>query len=117
MITTLIFNRNHGNPLDVFAVVNFNCAHTQDPKVLIELFRTATAKWMKNSESGGRALAYSGEAFNIGDFASYTDDEQLKECLSEEGLTVEIMLMNEPDSVLHYDTPLVREEDIEEDVG
>jgi hypothetical protein len=112
MQTSVLFNRNEsGNP-KTFAVLTFTSKQSQDPKVLIEKLKAAVTKWINTSTGGDDAWGYSGGDFNIGDFASYEDDPELNKCLSDEGITVNVALMNEPDAVYPYDAVLANEDEV-----
>ena len=113
MKTTLLFNRNEGGIITTFAVVTFTSELTQDPKVLLRKFKSAVTKWINSSDTGAEAWEYSGEDFNIGDYASYENDEALNQHLSQLGISVEIDLMNNVDAVFAYDTVLADVDKIE----
>lgn len=118
MKTTMLFNRNEGGVLATFAIVTFTCEQSQDPKVLMEKFKAAVTDWINFTDEGKAAWNYSCGDFNIGDFASYENDQKLNECLAKEGLFVKIDLMNDADNVLPFDTILandIDEEDEEDD--
>ncbi len=115
METTLLFSRNEGLNLETFAVVTFACEHTQDPSVLIEKFKSAVTAWVKQTSVGDKAWTYSGGVFNIGDYASYQNDEALTRFLSEEGLTVRILMMNDTSGAIPYDLTLANTDEIDEE--
>lgn len=77
--------------------------------------RRSITKWVKETEEGKRAFAYSSEDFNIGDLSSYTCSEELQSRLKTEGinkLDITINFVNEANVIWVYDTHLV---DIEEE--
>jgi hypothetical protein len=113
METTLLFSRNEGDRLEAFAVVTFTCEHTQDPSVLIEKFKSAVTAWVKQTSAGDEAWEYSCGTFNIGDYASYLNDEALARCLSDEGLSVDVALMSDESSVIPYDLTLANSDEID----
>jgi hypothetical protein len=113
METTLLFTRNQSGDIETFAVVTFKCAETSVPSLLIEKFKRAVTSWMKTTSIGDKAWTYSCSSFNIGDYASYLNDEALVRCLSDEGLSVDIALMNDVDSVIPYDLTLANSDEID----
>ena len=113
MKTTMLFNRNEGGVLATFAIVTFTCEQSQDPKVLMEKFKAAVTDWINFTDEGKAAWNCSCGDFNIGDFASYENDQKLNECLAKEGLFVKIDLMNDADNVLPFDTILANDIDDE----
>lgn len=113
MKTTMLFSRNEGGVLATFAIVTFICEQSQDPKVLMQKFKAAVTDWINFTDVGKGAWHESCGDFNIGDYASYSNDQKLNECLAKEGLFLKIDLMNDVDNVLPFDTILAN--DIVED--
>lgn len=65
---------------------------------MIEKFKAAVTKWINETDDAQEAWGYSEGDFNIGDFASYDNDEVLRKYLVEQDLTVEIELINDADA-------------------
>lgn len=107
MKTITIFSRNEGSGLTTFSIVEFNCKETNNPKLLMEKFQNSITKWVENSSEGAEAFEDSCQDFNIGDFSLFENDEKLCQYLLEEGLSVKILLCNDPDNLFSYDTHLV----------
>jgi len=108
--TTLIFTENNN-----FAVAIFNSTQTQDPKILLSKFKTAITNWIKLSPEGCASYGAwedSEESFNIGDYANYVDDALLTQLLQEEGISVEVTIINQRESIIPYNTLLVLEEEL-----
>jgi len=113
--TSVLFNRHEGFSLSTFAVVTFSTDEEATPKVLIEKFKAAVTKWIKNTKEGTQAWESSCEDFNIGDYASYMNDEDLNTYLVDEGMSVCIDLMSDSGSLFSYDMVLANYDKLNED--
>lgn len=70
----------------------------------------AVTNWATSTEEGKVAIEESCEDFNIGDFLSYYEDEELKEALKEEGI-IDIKVVYElssKETIIGYDKRMYR---------
>jgi hypothetical protein len=67
--------------------------------------------WIKTTEQGKLARMYACDDFNIGDLASYTEDQDLIRCLENEGVTNLEITMPDFTTDWTYDTPLCSPDD------
>ena len=90
MKTSILFYRMDDMTPSDLVTATFTCAETVDPVILMSKFKKAVTQWAQTTDTGKEAYEDSYEDFNIGDFSHNEEDDELKRCLSEEGISVEI---------------------------
>ena len=91
-MATLFFVREEGfSGVSDFILLNVQCDADLEADDILDSMKRAFNEWMESTDAGRDAWINSSEDFNIGDFLHVSDDEDLKACLAEEGLVLEIV--------------------------
>ena len=91
------------------AIISFTGEERLTVQETLNLVTTAVTKWIQKTKEGKKAWEYSCGDFNIGDLASYIEDDDLIKYFDEVGLTNVKLIDNEYESskyIWNFDTVL-----------
>lgn len=109
----LTFTRKYDTKLEAFAIIEIQSIKTIDRDQALVKLKTATTQWALNTESGHKALEYAGGDLNIGDLASYIEeDASLQDSFNKLGLSLSVVSVNKGELItteqaIPYDTVLI----------
>lgn len=114
MKTTLLFTRSESAMVSTLAIVSVTSNLSQDPAVLMVNLKSAITSWIKSTDEGKDAWNESRGDFNIGDFASYCNNDSMKQCLVDEGLlSVNVTIIDSANEHIPFDTILADEDELD----